>query len=123
MIINQFSRYFILSLIGYIVDLSLFIALVESGFRPFLSNMVAFVCGATINAVMFRYLVFENPRFAFHREILLSLAVFALINFLASMLIEFAIVFLSISIVVSKIMVNSFSFVLNYGIRRRYFEV
>lgn len=123
MIINQFSKYFLLSLIGYIIDFSLFIALVESGFRPFLSNVIAFVCGATINAVTFRHLLSENPRFSFHREIFLSIAVFALINFFASALIEFAIIILSISSGVSKLVVNAFSFALNYELRRRFFQV
>lgn len=123
MIVNQSIRYFLLSLIGYTVDFSLFFALVEGGIRPFVSNTIAFICGATINAIGFRYFVFENPRFSFQKEILLSLCVFALINVLASALIEFAIIILSVPAGVSKITVNVFSFALNYKIRRRYFQV
>ena len=123
MIINQFSRYFILSFIGYIIDFSLFIALVEGGFRPFASNTIAFICGATVNAIGIRYFVFEKHRFSFQKEMLMSLGIFALINVFTSVLIEFAIIILSIPAGVSKISVNAFSFALNYEIRRRYFQV
>jgi len=117
------AAYFAAVLVGYAADLLIYAALVHSGWSVVSANVLAFLVGAVLNAVLIRALVFsQERRFGWRADMALTigvnLAVFAVGTTLLSWLVDRQ----GLNPYGSKVAVNAATFGLNFGIRAVFFR-
>lgn len=115
-------RYLIAVTCGFCVDFILYAALVTGGISVYLANAAGFCVGAIINVILIRRYVFPNTRFQLSVDLPLSFVSYSVLLAVGMCALWGLINFASINPYWAKLLVNGFTFVLNYMIRNIYFN-
>lgn len=115
-------QYFIIVLIGYLIDFSIYAFLIGIKFNIYLANLCGFCLGSITNVILIRSFVFKNPIYTLWKDLIYSLTTNSLMLFLGFVFLYLCISSFEINPYISKIISNGLTFFLNYFIRKIYFH-
>lgn len=113
-----FMRFTLSSMLSYVIDLTLFIVLHDFSHNIFLSLLIARLVSSSFNFYQNKFVVYRSHDMSlFKREatgyILLSIVIFILAYFLITILVH-----QGVGVIVAKIVVDCFLFLLNFLLQR-----
>lgn len=116
-------RYFIVVIGGFTVDFFLYALLVSAGLSVYLANLLGFCLGAAFNVLMIRLYVFQDSRFNFVNDLLLTLLANGMMLLVGMGLLWVQIEKLAFDPYLAKLIANGLTFILNYLTRATFFRM
>jgi putative flippase GtrA len=112
--------YFSVALIGYGVDISIYLMLLELNFDVYISFILALAIGLSVNVVLLRRF-FKKGRFGILKDIWLTLVANGLVLVFGFGLYAGLMTFFEIGPLISKLVSNAVTFALNFILRKKIF--
>ena len=120
---KAFLVYFLILCIGYSLDFTTFIILSSYTFNIYLSNVLAFIFGTTINLILIKRFLFRDARYSFFHDWILTLSTNGIIGLgFGTVLIYIFYEIFFVSAVIAKIISSLITLILNYLIRIYFFN-
>ncbi len=113
--------YFLVVLIGFLIDLGIFYLLVDWGVGVVASNSLAFLVGASCNALLIRAVAFESNRFSVGADLALTLIISAAVFAAGTALLAWLVKSFGTSPITAKLVTNLITLVINFSIRATLF--
>lgn len=118
----ELLKYFSVVVCGYLVDLAIFILLIESGWSIYLANCAGFVVGSICNVILIRLYVFSDSRFELLHDLGYSLISNTLILFVGLAMLWLLVEQFNWTAIVAKVTANGLTFFINFIIRKQLFS-
>ena len=108
---------------GYSLDLTIFILLSSHSINIYFSNVVAFIFGTTINLILITRLLFQDARYSFFHDWILTLSTNGIIGLgLGTVLIYIFYEIFYVSAIIAKIISSLITLIINYFLRIYFFN-
>ncbi len=117
---RSIGRYFWVACLGYAIDLSSYVGLVELGLHLYAAYLASFAVGTVCNVLLFRRF-FAPGRHSLARDILLSLPSNGITILMAMGIYVALMQLLGVHHVLAKVLSNGCSFLVNYQVRKIWF--
>lgn len=117
---RSIARYFWLACLGYAIDLSSYVGLVELGLHLYAAYLASFAVGTVCNVLLFRRF-FAPGRHSLAKDLALSMTSNGIVVLLAMGIYIALMQLLGVHHVIAKVLSNGASFVANYQVRKSYF--
>lgn len=121
-IFNAPLKYFIVALCGFVVDFTIYAALVTASGSVYLANATGFCVGAIVNVFLIRSFVFSDSRFRLAPDIMLTILANGLMLLMGMAILWIQVDVLSVNPYWAKLVTNGSTFVLNYATRSTFFR-
>ncbi|OUX38054.1 MAG: hypothetical protein CBE26_01935 [Kiritimatiellaceae bacterium TMED266] len=118
----ELLKYFSVVVCGYLVDIAIFILLIESGWSIYLANCAGFVVGSIFNVILIRLYVFSDSRFELLHDLGYSLISNTLILFVGLAMLWLLVEQFNRTAIVAKVTANGLTFFINFIIRKQLFS-
>lgn len=109
-------------LVGFLVDLGIFAVLVHWQVGVVLANTVAFVVGASCNALLVRAFVFDQNRFSLGVDLVMTLLVNVAVFAVGTALLSWFVTALGWHPYLAKLIANGLTLLANFSIRATFFR-
>lgn len=114
--------YFCVVLVGFLIDLAVFSALVHWHWGVVPANVVAFLVGSSCNAMLVRAYVFDDHRFSQGIDLIMTLMVNVGVFALGTVVLAWLVNEMGLRPLVAKLMTNALTLVANFSIRALFFR-
>jgi putative flippase GtrA len=114
--------YFCVVLVGFVLDLAIFALLVHWQVGIVLANTVAFLAGASCNALLVRAFVFDQNRFSRGVDFLMTLTINVAVFAAGTALLAWFVEHLGLHPYPAKLIANALTLIANFSIRATFFR-
>lgn len=114
--------YFGVVLVGFLIDLGIFALLIHWHAGVVLANTVAFLVGASCNALLVRAYVFDQHRFSRGTDLVMTLLVNIGVFAAGTLLLTWFVGGLGVHPYVAKLIANALTLIANFSIRAIFFR-
>lgn len=114
--------YFCVVLVGFLIDLGVFALLVHWQVGVILANTVAFLIGASCNALLVRAFVFDQNRFSLGVDLGMTLLVNIAVFMAGTLLLAWLVDGPGVHPYAAKLIANALTLIANFSIRATFFR-
>lgn len=114
--------YFCVVLVGFLIDLAVFTALVHWQVGVVPANAAAFLVGSVCNALLVRAHVFDDHRFSRKVDLIMTLLVNVVVFALGTAMLAWLVDRCGVHPLVAKVVANTLTLVTNFSVRALFFR-
>ena len=115
-------KYIAIMIVGFACDLILFAILTSHEVSVIISGVLSFIFGTFVNLVLLRSILFHSSNLSFANDFILTILSNGLIFNIGLFLLWYMTAYLLYDPIISKVISNLLTFLLNYIIRIIFFE-
>lgn len=114
--------YFCVVLIGFMVDVAIFTALVKLHLGVVAANTVAFLVGSICNALLVRAYVFDEHRFSKSLDVIMTLLVNLGVFIFGTAVLAWLVKRYGVDPILAKLLANTLTLITNFSVRALFFR-